>query len=387
MAAGDVLKGMIGTYSDTDLANVKLDVSEVIDQLSPRDTPLLNIVGKDSLRFPCTQIIHTWLEDEDIPRTLTLASAYTAGSGQITVTSGQETYCRPDDIIVVGRNVMRIMSGPPSSTTFIVEAGLGASSDAAASSGATVTRLAHAAMEGATARTDAHKVVVGDRYNYPQILKDWVLVTGTMENTDRYGYASERAYAEEKVLARLLIDFEHVLLYSARSLNTGGAQRWSSAGGLKEFVLDPGITNSWATVVDGSGGLTETLFNDVMQEVYDIGGEVDTVMCTSGHKRTINGWASPRIRTTRDERTGGDFIEYYEADTGTVRLVKNRWLKSTDMIFFKASQIGLGPYTGRQLSTRPLATTADGMWYEVLGEYTMEVHRPNRDFAWLYDLT
>jgi hypothetical protein len=241
-------------------------------------------------------------------------------------------------------------------------------------------------MEGATARTDVVKIVVGSRYNYPQILKDWTLVTGTMENTDRYGYANERSYAEEKVLAQLMIDFEHALIYSARSLDQTGAQRWSSMGGLAEFVLYPGITNSWSTVVDGSAGLTETLFNDVMQEIFDVGGMVDTALVTSAHKRTINSWASPRIRTVRDERTGGDFIDFYESDNGTVRLVKNRWLKSTDMIFFQAGQLGLGPYTGRQMSSRPLTTTADGMWYEVFGEYTIEVHRPTRDFAWLYDL-
>lgn len=385
MAAGDVLRGMIGTYTDT-LSNVVLDVSDAIDQLSPRETPFLSIVGKSSLRNPCTQITHTWLEDEDAPRTFTLAAAYTAGSGSITVTSDHEKRCRPNDLIVIGRNVMRIMSGPPTSTTFIVDAGLGASTDADAASGATGTRISHAAMEGATARTDAVKVVVGSKYNYPQILKDWTLVTGTMEQTKRYGYASERAYAEEKLLARMMLDFEHTLLYGARQLETGGDQRWSSMGGLKEFVLDPGITNSWATVVDGSAGLTEDSFNDVLQEVYDCGGSVDTVMCTSKHKRTINSWASPRIRTTRDERTGGDFIDYYEGDTDTVRLVKNRNLFSTDMVFFKSGQLGLGPYTGRQMSSRPLTTTADGIWYELLGEYTIEVHRPNRDYAWLYDL-
>jgi len=383
--AGDVLRGMIGTYTDT-LSNVKLDVSEAIDQLSPRDTPLLDIVGKSSLRTPCTQITHTWLEDEDLPRTLTLATAYTAGDGFLDVTSGHENRCRPDDILVIGRNVFRILSGPPTNTTYIVEAGLGSSTDANAAAGATATRLAHAAVEGATARTDVVKIVVGSRYNHPQILKDWTLVTGTMEQTDRYGYASERSYAEGKVLAQLMIDFEKSLLYGARSLNTGGSQRWSSMGGLAEFVLYPGITNSWVTVIDGSGGLTETQFNDVMQEVYDIGGMVDTVLCTSAHKRTINGWASPRIRTVRDERTGGDFIDYYESDTGTVQLVKNRWLTSTDMIFFQKGQLGLGPYTGRQMSSRPLSTTADGTWYELFGEYTIEVHRPTRDFAWLYDL-
>ena len=386
MAVGDVLRGMIGTYTEISV-NVKLDISDAIDQLSPRDTPLLNIVGKSSLKSPCTQITHTWLEDQDKPRTFTLATAYTVGDGVLDVTAGHENRCLPDDIVVIGRNVFRIMSGPPASGMYVVEAGLGSSTDADAAAGATATRLAHAAMEGATARTDVVKIVIGSRYNHPQILKDWTLVTGTMEVTDRYGYANERSYAEEKLLAQLMIDFEHTLLYGARSLNTGGAQRWSTMGGLAEFVMYPGITNDWATVIDADGlALNETGFNDVMQEVYDIGGMVDTVLCTSAHKRVINGWASPRIRTVRDERTGGDFIDYYESDTGTVQLVKDRWLRNTDMVFFQKGQLGLGPYTGRQMSSRPLSTTADGVWYEVFGEYTIEVHRPTRDFAWVYDL-
>jgi hypothetical protein len=377
---------MITTYTDT-LSNVMLDVSPAIDQLTPHEAPFLSLVGKDSLRTPCTQVTHTWLEDEDMPRVLTLASAYTAGDGQIIVTSTHEKRCRPDDLIIIGRNVMRIMSGPPDSTTFIVEAGLGASSDASAAAGATVTRLSHAAIEGATARTDAVKVVVGSKYNYPQIMKDWTLVTGTMEQTQRYGYASERAYCEEKLLRRMTLDFEHHILYGARSLDTSGNQRWSSMGGLKEFVLDPGITGSWATVVDGSAGLTETLFNDMMQYIHDVGGEVDTVMVTSRDKRRISSWASPRIRTTRDERTAGDYVDSYESDFGTVQILPNRNLLSTDMVFCLAEQVGLGPYTGRQMSSRPLATTADGVWFELMGEYTMEVHRPNRDFGWIYDLT
>lgn len=45
----------------TDETNLKLDISDAIDQLSPDDVPLLDMIGKDSLHTPCTQLLHEWL--------------------------------------------------------------------------------------------------------------------------------------------------------------------------------------------------------------------------------------------------------------------------------------------------------------------------------------
>lgn len=44
----------------TDVTNIRYNISEVIDLLSPTETPLLSWLGYDSLSFPCTQIKHEW---------------------------------------------------------------------------------------------------------------------------------------------------------------------------------------------------------------------------------------------------------------------------------------------------------------------------------------
>ena len=54
-----VKREMISTVTDT--INIKLDISDVIDFLSPWDTPLLDMIGKDSLQQDCTQVKHEWL--------------------------------------------------------------------------------------------------------------------------------------------------------------------------------------------------------------------------------------------------------------------------------------------------------------------------------------
>jgi len=77
MAQGDVTVGVISTVTDD--TNIIRDVSDVIDFLSPWDTPFLDMVGKDSLRDECEQVKHEWLEDELEGRSGTLLSAYVAG--------------------------------------------------------------------------------------------------------------------------------------------------------------------------------------------------------------------------------------------------------------------------------------------------------------------
>lgn len=376
-----VTRGTISTVTDT--TNIKVDISEAIDQLSPFDTPFLNLVGRDSLSSPCTQITHEWLEDELRPRSGTLLTAYVAGSGTMVLASGEGKYLVPDDLIMVGNVVLRVTNGPPSSDTCTVTVVTG--TDVAFAAASVWRKVAHAAQEGGSARNDGTKTTLVKPYNYTQIVKDWAIVTGTMEVIDRYGYANERAYQEAKILKQLAIDLEYAVLYGARAYEAGPPRK-SSAGGLLDFVLLPGIAGSWDTVYNASGAaFTEAMLNNVMQEMWDAGGEPNFIVVNGTNKRRFTDWGSPRIRTDRGERTAGASIATYESDFGTLDILLDRWLRASDVIVGTSGMMGMGPLTGRQFSSRLLPSTGDFTWYEILGEYTIEVHKPKQAFAWIYD--
>lgn len=378
-----VKRGVIHTGSDT--TNIRLDVSDVIDQLSPDETPMLDWAGQNSLKNPCEQLLHEWLEDELRPRAGTLAAAYTAGSGTLQVAAGQEKYLVPDDLIMVGDNVLRIIGGPPSNPVFTVDGGVGGSTDANAASGAAWTKIAHSAEEGGEARADASKTVLAKPYNYTQIFKDWAHITGTMKVIRRYGYMSEWSYQIEKVLKSLAIDMEHAILYGVRS-NQDGPPRRSTMGGLYEYIYLAGVANSWATVVNAAGGLfTETLLNNTLQAIWEQGGMPDTIMVNGFNKRQVSAWGGPRIRTARDERMAGNYITSYESDFGTLDVMKNRWLRKGDVLILTKEEIGVGPLNGRQFSSRVLPSTGDYERWEILGEYTIEVHKPKTCHGWIYN--
>ena len=381
---GDVAvkRGMI--YTVTDTINAKRDISEVIDLLDPFETPVLDMVGKDSLSAPCTQTKHEWMTDRLYPRGGTLAAAHVAGSGSITLASSEGKYLTQDDLFLVDNIVFRADSGMPDADVIAVTVVGG--TDAAIADGSAWRKTGHAAPEGGLSRAEMKKTSPELPYNYTQIFKDWALITGTMSVIQRYGYANERAYNEAKILKGLAMDFEQTIIYGVKSAVETTTSRKSTMGGLFQYVFLDGIADSRANVTNLAGAdFTETVMNDVLQAQWEVGGQINFCMVNGTNKRRISDWGKPAIRTERTERTAGASIGAYVSDFGEVDIILNRNLRASDIIFGNKSQLGVGPLNGRQFSSKMLVPNGDFDWYEIMGEYTMEVRRPWIDFAWLYN--
>ena len=389
MAQGDINRTRIDTV--TDETNIIKDISEAIDFLSPFDVPFLDMVGRDSLSNPATQVKHEWLEDQLAARSGTLNAAYVAGSGELELSTDEGKALIPDDIIRVEDTddaaitiVFRVAGGAPDSDTLVVSR-IGGSADEAMGNGSYWEKVSHAAQEGGEARADMIKTELGNPHNFTQIIKDWAYVSGTMRVIRRYGYVSERAYQEEKILRRLAIDLEKAVLYGVRSY-TKGPPRKSTMGGLAHYVLYPGITNSWSTVLNAGGAaLSENTLNNVLQEIYNNGGNPDFIVVNGTNKRYMTSWGIPRIRTDREIRTAGASIGVYESDFAVLDILLDRWIRPGDVVIGSRGAMGLGPLEGRSFSSRLLPVTGDYDRFEVLGEYTMEVHRSQIDWGWIYN--
>ena len=381
MALGDVTRGTISTV--TDETNIKKDVSEVIDFLDPFDTPLLDMVGRNSLHSPATQVKHEWMEDTLLPSEGTLGSAYVLGSGTLVLATDEGKRLYPDDLVLVDEIVFRVLSGAPDSDTLTVSVIAG--TDANIDNAATWRRISHSAQEQGEARTDGPKLDVGMPFNYTQIIKDWIIISGTMEVIDRYGYSNERAYQEAKQMKSLAISLEKSLLYSVRTYNAGPPRK-SSMGGLYHYVYTDGIANSRNNVLDlSNAALTETNFVNMLQTIWENGGMPDFVLVNGTNKRVFTSFATPRIRDTQDVNIAGASIASYDSDFGVIQILMNRWLRPSDVIIGRRGSLGIGPLTGRAFSSRLLPSTGDYTRWEILGEYTMEVHRPDTDWAWIYN--
>src|SRR3990172_10785139 len=161
LGQGTTARGIISSQTDT--INEKRDISEAIDFLSPFDTPFLDLVGRDSLKTPCVQITHEWLEDQLEGRSGTLGAAHVANDGQFTLSGTEYRLLLPGDLIQIGAVVYRVTGGAPDANPVLVDlirssSGSGGSAtDAAAANASAWFKIGHAAPEGGAARTDAIK--------------------------------------------------------------------------------------------------------------------------------------------------------------------------------------------------------------------------------------
>jgi hypothetical protein len=315
----------------TDTTNIRINIADTIDLLSPSDVPLLQLIGKSSLKFACDQVKHEWLEDELLPLVYTTNAAYVAGSGTLVLSSNEGKNVFVDDILMLGSNIFHVLA--ISSDTLTVTGGVGDSTDAAAAAGSTVYKLSQAAYEGGVARLDTKKVAVVKPYNYTQIFKGWCVLTGTMEAIKRYGYASERAYQEAKQLLELAIQMERTIIYGTRSY-TEGPPRHSTFGGMQHYIKFAGVAGSWSTVYNAaSAEFTETMMNDVLQEIWERGGRPSLCVVNGFNKRKMSAWISPRIRTTQGETVGGGVIATYTSDFGDIDILLDRNLIASRVVF------------------------------------------------------
>lgn len=387
---------------------VKEDISDVIDAIDPRDTPMLAMLGwaneasastgADSLRFPCIQPQHTWLNDELIPSVSAVASS--SGGPPVTsivVTTGEGVYfdgtANAEDIIMV-ENAHYKVTGV--STDTLTVAALDGESPAAPATGATIYIIGNASKEGILASdlTFEHTVTT-QTVNYTQIFSDLVQVSGSWQATEQYGVDDPFNREVDKKIKEIVIRLERAAHYGRRSSTSAGAAAFPTSnatpfrrmGGLWFYIRDAA-----GAIVDdaSSGALTESRLLDLLQDIWTAGGKPDTIWVGPRQKRALNNFLIPFVHTSRTEGVAGVVVGRYESDFGDLNVVLDRYLKPDDLVVTSNEYLGIGPLKGngenRALAFEPLPKRGDFREAMLIGEYTMEVRNNLRAHGWLHSL-
>jgi hypothetical protein len=225
-------------------------------------------------------------------------------------------------------------------------------------------------------------------YNFTQIFKGEVNVTGTQEAVEKYGYSSEIEYQEGKRLKELAIQFERAFIYGRRNEATTNAQPASMMGGLWYYIYNASGGTANSDIIKDAGGatLTKSVLDGVMQALYGLGGSPDTLIVPPAQRTIISNWAEPYVQAGIDLGRVGTIVSRIESDFGVLNVVMNRYLKSDEMIVVTKEMLGIGPLTGRAWQSQPIAKRGDSEERLILGEYTAEIRGAGRAHGWLYNL-
>ncbi len=355
-------------FGFTDAANVAIDMSDTLGMISPFDVPLLQLIGKDSLKTPCVATKHEWLEDVLRPLDTAIATVGEfTGTGAVTtstVTAGQGVYLRAGDILLCESELM-LLASISGDILNIVAGGRGyGGSTAAAHVTLTAIKLVGNVNVQDAAQGASRSTTKTGLFNYTQIYEDTVVVTSTAQAIKKYVEQNEMSSQLMRALRIAWINWERTLLYGRKVAPSSGVA--SAMDGILVRIS----TNVYAK---GGAALTEEFVLQAMNDSYTAGGQIDTIVLNSFQKRQANKFLDSMRMTTRQDRQAGVLVDTYTSDFGTADILLDRNMPTDTVLFLQKERIGFGPLRDHGLSAAPVETSTrlkDAV--QIIGQYTSE---------------
>jgi len=357
-------------FSFTDAANVPIDMSDSLAMISPSEVPLLNIIGKDSLKSPCLNTKHEWLEDElrSLDTAIATVGEFT-GTGAVstsTVTAGQGVYLRAGDVLLCESELMLL--GAITTDTLTIAAGGRGYGGSTAAAHVTLTAIKvignvnlQDAGQGASRTTTKTGL-----FNHTQIYEDTIVVTSTTQAQKKYVDQNEMSAQLSRSLRIAWIQYERTLLHGRKVAASAGVA--SAMDGILVRIS----SNVYAK---GGVALQEEFILQALNDSYNQGGAIDTMVLGTFQKRQANKFLDSMRMTNRTDRTAGVLVDTYTSDFGPpVNIVLDRNMPADTVLLIEKGRIGFGPLTGHALSSAPVETnTRLKAAVQIIGQYTSEV--------------
>lgn len=352
-------------YGFTDTANVAIDMSDTLAMISPFDVPLLQLVGKDSLKTPCVATKHEWLEDELRPldtNVITTGLNNTTDPVTFSVTAGHGVYFRAGDILLVEAEQLRITSIATDAITAV--RGFGGSTNVAHStSGLPIALLGNVNVQDA-AQGASRTTTKSGLFNYTQIYEDTVVVTSTAQAIKKYVEQNEMSGQLERAIKVAWIQWERTLIHGRKVAPSSGV------ASAMDGILPRITTNAYAKA---GAALTEEFILQMLQDSWTAGGSISHLFVGAFQKRQMNKFLDSIRMTTRTDRVAGAVVDTYTSDFGTVDIVLDRNMPTDTVLGIEKGRIGFGPFRDHSLSAAPVETSTrlkDAV--QIIAQYTSE---------------
>lgn len=201
--------------------------------------------------------------------------------------------------------------------------------------------------------------------NYTEIISTTGAVSGTQRKVSTVGSEDEFAFEMKKKMLEWKIEAENDLIL--QTVTSGDTTHARQMGGLITSITTNRVTGSATTVA-----LTETVFNDLLQKIFESGAVPDTCYVNGFNKRRISQFATSNTRQLlmTGENKLVNRVSVYESDFGTIEIVLERYVLKSVGIVLKESLFRKAWL--RKPSSRPLAVRGDLDEFQIVGEFTLE---------------
>lgn len=368
-----------GTFRE---AARKRQISELIDIMSPREVPLLKLVGING--EPGHNPKFEWMEDT----LLAESAAMTTGTTDI-IGSSSDTYLyfaaadlinfQKGMVVKVNDELLYISSDADTvNNKFTVVRGVGGSSASASHADTDVVEIVGLAnFEGSDTPLKATTEFTIP-YNYFQAFDQSYKISYIAANTDVYGVPQgDDARELEKAFEEITIKLERTCYLGQRADYDSSNVVPRLMGGFAQYLTTAGTSN-YATNLS-SAQLTEKAINDMLQDrYYKVGAQNMgmTLICGAWNKRRINDLYAPYARMTRNERTGGVLVDTIDTDWGPVDVVMSLRCPKSKVYLVNLDYISVHPYEGLAFFDEEKASSGAYTIRQIYGVYSMSIRNP-----------
>ncbi|SCX19663.1 SU10 major capsid protein [Agrobacterium rosae] len=230
--------------------------------------------------------------------------------------------------------------------------------------------------------------------NHTQIFTKVAGVSGTLESVDSAGYKSAISDQVAIKMAELKRDIEFALV-SASGSQGGSTRRLAGAEAWISTNADHGTggsTPGYANQLVGNvtagttRPLTEDMFNDMMESVWNEGGNASKVLVCGSLKQAISKFSggATKYQDVNKNATIYGAVDTYVSDFGTHSVIPHHFMPKTTVLAIDPSLWSVA--TLRKITKTELPKTKDSVEYSLLTELTL-VSKNERGNGKIADVT
>lgn len=347
-------------------------VRNVMDILDPIDTPVLNyfgLNGANKFNFanePGTKLI--WPNDKYRQLTGQVGtSSMTTAATTLALDTATSAILKIGDVVQVGSEKMWVSDVTDTAGSYTVVRGWGATTPDTHNTGAAVTIIGTARLEGAEVDFGPLETPTTD-YNYTVILEESLKMTRNAAKKVQWGIADEWQYQIDKKMPELLRALEFKFFHGERVERTPTVA--ADTGGFGTFIT----TNTLSTA---RTALTIDHLQNIMLSCHLAGGNPDIMIAHPSTILTLTNLyqTSNYLYVERTEDTVGMVIKFVETPWGRLRLLDGRHVPEGDLWFIQSEYVGVYEYD--PFFWQEISPTGDWMAREVIGEYGIVVRNPD----------
>lgn len=360
-----IYDGMKTTVSDaTPQART---ISDVVQMIDPRDTPLLARLGLDGAREKFKLHLNgnkiELLEDELDPLETAANNGDTIAVDDLAFTVADASVFQDGHVILIDAEYMVVKSANTATNEITVYSRSYGGTNATHAEDAAIQIVGMARLEGDDADFGP-LLAISAPFNYTSIFQKAVQVSGTQQVISQYGIEDEFQYQANKAVPHLLRLVEGAAFHGVRSAGSASSPR--SMGGLGSFISD--------NTLNAGGGIAKADVDALMEEIIMDGGHPDLLVMNPRVANDLRGLLdnSSFVRVSQSEnKLGLDAIERVVTQYGELELVMDRWCPAHTAYILESGKVGF--YTLRGFEAKELARSGDSLKGEVVGELSLLV--------------